>query len=357
MPADEATAGFTVPRFAMWRLRFRKEFDEYFIERADEFANLWQSGAAVGGHESIMPHFGEPRRQGVLEIAAHKFEDFEGASAPLFFAAALVFKDDVGVSDFFDPRRSDGDAENILSQIFERPFSVPDLARIDHPVGFPYARWHREARGFELVDEFGAVDDGERPIIDVLVYIATFPFEAVFGESAAGYDKVYMRVIFKLARPCVKNPGEPGDIAPDILRIFRELFHRARCRLEERVITDLLIGTDEFAQFLGNGKSEHEVVDRKHLRELFVEPFVRLPALAGWAVPVAARAVGIVTFAAAATCEGMLTVEAGSAVADGLDRLLMIGGHTFAEALDVSRTVIDKEFFYFIHDPDLPSGG
>lgn len=78
------SAAFTRPRFlrSFFRRDFWKLIDDPLVEPADEFANPLQWRLAVRRHKPEVPHFREAAGQDVLEIAAHKLEDFEGTLFP-----------------------------------------------------------------------------------------------------------------------------------------------------------------------------------------------------------------------------------------------------------------------------------
>ena len=152
-PADGPAAVSADPRLFSRQWSFRQQFFDDFVETADEFSDFLQRYFGVGRHKAVMPNFREAVRQHVLEIAPHKLEEFEFADAPLLLPAPAIFEMHMGSGDVEYPTRRNGDAEDILRQIFERSTTVADVACIDHPIRVPDAVGNAEAFGLELLDK------------------------------------------------------------------------------------------------------------------------------------------------------------------------------------------------------------
>jgi len=137
MPIDVAPAPYANPRFLFPERLLGQERDKDLVEPTDEFADGLQPNSRVGRHESTVSHFGEPVRQNVLKIAPHELEDLERADPPFLFAGALITEGDLAVPDPDDPVRCDGDAEDVLRQILDRPLAVADVAAVEFTTLLP----------------------------------------------------------------------------------------------------------------------------------------------------------------------------------------------------------------------------
>jgi hypothetical protein len=164
---------------------------------------------------------------------------------------------------------------------------------VHDPVFFP--DWGRdlleESDLVEGVPEFGAEEDGQRFDGEEESFPAGEPV-VVWRDPAGGDDKMDVRVIAEIAGPGLQD-SHHADLAPDQFGVEGQLLESRRCHLEQEAIDELLMGTGQWAEFLGQGESDQEVRDRQQEVALLVEPKSSSVILAFRAVAVFAGMVAV----------------------------------------------------------------
>jgi hypothetical protein len=141
----------------------------------------------------------------------------------------------------------------------------------------------------------------------------------------------------------VQDTEKPSNVPSDVLGVSSQGLDRSRRGLEQRPVADLLMPTQEGAQWLGHREGEQEVLAGHLARPLPLQPLLALALLATRAVAVAAGAMDDVPLPApVADVEGR-TRRLGMAGCDRRDDLLVGRGHGRTEAVEVGRPVRAKE--------------
>lgn len=158
VPVDMASAVLADPGLFRLGLLLRKKVCDDLVQTADKLPDFPERYFRVGRHKSVMPDFGEPVRQDVLEVAAHKLKHMQ-CTQPLFFlTASPVAERNLIILHQHNPVRTDGDPEDILRQVFKRTLSASDVTAVDDPVGFPHAFRQIDSFRREQVNKLRPVD-------------------------------------------------------------------------------------------------------------------------------------------------------------------------------------------------------
>lgn len=103
------------------------------------------------------------------------------------------------------------------------------------------------------------------------------------------------------------------------------------------------MATDEGADLLWDGEGEQEMMARQLAPHLLFEPLPALVVLATWTMPVTAAAGDDVNLAAVFALVDDRAVGLGSALADGIDDLVVFCGHALAITPEVLGAVGAEE--------------
>lgn len=125
----------------------------------------------------------------------------------------------------------------------------------------------------------------------------------------------------------MQHPEKPGQITAHELRIGGKGFKGLRGCGKHGFIGYALIGSEEGAELLRNGKCDHEVMAGQLPVELFFHPSAGLMPLADIAVAVAAGKIGDVDPAASGAVLNHHAGISSPAAGDGINGLDMIFGH------------------------------
>jgi len=90
-----------------------------------------------------------------------------------------------------------------------------------------------------------------------------------------------MGVIFEGTTPGVQDAEESREVCSDELFIWDQFFNRLGGGSKQSGVGGPLVFTDEAAQALRDGKSEHEMMTWELAFELFVQPLAALVVLTG----------------------------------------------------------------------------
>ena len=143
------------------------------------------------------------------------------------------------------------------------------------------------------------------------------------------------------------------DFATHIFRVGRKL-HKGLCRRpHENGVQGFLVTAHNPAQFRRQGEHHVEIDDLQQLGSPFIQPPLRIIAVALGTTAIFAGMIGIIQRHAMVAFHHMAAKSLGAAVDDIPESASMTGEHVFAEAGDILRPVSAKNVRQFRHDfPD-----
>jgi hypothetical protein len=189
--------------------------------------------------------------------------------------------------------------------------------------------------GFHLVTELGPKDFGESPDREIEIEPCGVP-GAVFGGKGTAFGNVVdMGVVLESAPPGVEDPKATGHIGADMPVIASELLDRFGRGPEEGCVGQPLVAADEAAQWLRDGKGDHEMMTGKLTADPGFEPFSGLMVLTGGAVAIAAGAIDDVGMPAVLTCIASKPGILGAAHEDGVHGFAVLSRQSIAKAFQV----------------------
>lgn len=242
---------------------------------------------------------------------------------------------------FNDPAIGDGHLEYIRGEVTHPMLTRGRGFTVHIPIDVPgFVRDELiEACLFHFIPEPCPEQFGESPYRDQEVRPGRMPGAVLRREGTSRDDVMNVGVIGNLSSPGMEDAGKSGDIPADKAFVCCHGFQGRGRGLEESLIADTLITSDERPYVLGDGEGDHEVVSWHQSFKLFIKPLPGFMVLAGGAVAVTAGTeYGVPLTARLAGIDGE-AVFSRAAVGDGMDDLAVLSRHGMAEAADILRAV------------------
>ena len=161
-------------------------------------------------------------------------------------------------------------------------------------------------------------------------------------------------MIFHGAAPGVKDSEKSRKIAPDVSVVTGQFLYSLRRCFEYGGICCPLVGANQAAGLLRDGKGDHEMMPWKLPVHLPFQPKACFMVLTGWTVPVAAGHVDDMGLAALLALIESYAGGFGATLDDGLHGLSLLTGHGRGKLVEILGAEGAKDFTDCCHS-ETPS--
>lgn len=243
-------------------------------------------------------HASKAAGQNVLKKTAHELEGLEFDGSPLAGLTVAIGPEEVAVGSDFDSSIAGGGFEDVTRQVAEGVFSGTSMLSADIPRLIPNAiRDHGvEIRvGLEeTLSEESAKAGAEGLVMEKEFSASSDPGASVEAEPAGRDQIVDVGMINESARPGMEY-AKHAQLGSESAGICRQILQGARAGRKEQIQGELLMGTDDRAQGVRDGKGDQEVRDgQKQAGTLTRQPVVGVGLTALGTVAVVAGMIAVV---------------------------------------------------------------